>query len=102
MLTSFPIAGQVVRMHALLGCLLLEKLLQSVTRVVQYHLVRLKDLPFSVENADQLGNEVYLLPQLSFISSDYFFSTFSIFDFDTRPIPFNDCPQVVAQRHFAV
>ena len=89
-------------MQALLRCLLLEKLVQSVTCVIEHHLVRLKDLPLFVENADKLGNGIYLFPQLSFISPDFFFSTFSILDFDTRPIPFNDSPQFVAQRHFAM
>src|SRR6266446_3874667 len=102
MLTSFPIAGQVVRMHALLGCLLLEKLLQSVTRVVQYHLVCLKDLPIAVENADKLRNGIYLLPHPSFVSPDFFFSTLSIFNFNTRSVPLDNLAESVAHRHFAV
>ena len=58
-------------MHALLGRLLLKELLHSVTCIIEHHLVRLKDLTLSVENANKLGNEIYLLPQISFISSDF-------------------------------
>jgi len=64
--------------------------------VIEHHLVCLKDLTISVENANKLGNEIDLLPQISFISPDFFFSTFSILDFDTRPLPLDDLSQFIA------
>src|SRR5206468_738795 len=41
------------------------------------------------------------LPKLPFVLADPLFGPLSVLDIDTRPIPFHDVSQLVAQRHVA-